>query len=135
MKKTILLLLITLAVLFGSVPAEAAKWKFVAVTATGQSTYIDTTSILGGPSESREAWSLVTYSPPECTMDYPKSLNKCFAKGLAYERYFNDKSTCTLQLTFYFSDGTNDGVSSFPCNPTKVVPGSVEELKWKQLYE
>lgn len=129
MKRWSLLLLLALATVSAPSSMEAANWKVVgeggAVTI-----YIDTASISGGQAGPREAWLKTEYGSPNCSTGLK---NKCIANFLSYERYFSDKSFCTLEVLCHFSDGTDQRLS-FSCRPVRLSPDSLGELVWKYLY-
>lgn len=134
MKKPFIFLLITLSFLLISTAAEAANWKQIAETSKTK-IYIDTTSISESPNGPREAGIMFVEKTPDCTREYAKNLNKCIAHAISYQRHFSNKTFCSFQSTFYFTDETNDGGDTFSCNPRKIVPGSATEIIWEYLYQ
>lgn len=134
-----LLLLITIAVISSANPAEAAKWDRVAESKT-EILYIDMESIIGNPDGSKDVQVKYVHKTPECT-DWPKLIQennivyerKCKEKMVGYDRLFKNKSSCSLQIMSYFTDGTHLD-NSISCNPTKIIPGTVNESLWEYLY-
>ena len=131
--------LITIAAISATNPSEAAKWNWVAESQT-EILYIDVESIAGSPDGPKDAWVKYVHKVPECA-DWPKLIQKdnivyekkCKEKMVGYDRFFKNKSSCSLQINSYFTDGTHLD-NPLSCSPAKIISGTVNESLWEYLY-
>lgn len=133
MKNRGLFILIIFAVLSVSAPSEAVNWLYIGGR-EGISLHVDTDTVTEAADGVKEAWFMLQYNPPDCTSDYAKRLNKCVTNYTTLEWHYSNRTLCMYGFVHYFTDGTNTGFRTVSCQPQKVIPGSLGEMKWKYLY-
>lgn len=132
MIRRFLLLWIVFAVLTAAVPAEAAYWEKIAVSKAG-SFYIDTESIADGPDGSKEVRQRLVYDQPDCASAYAQGLKKCIVESVYHDRYFSNKTFCSLGGEAHFADGTSR-TYSYVGKVRTISPGSVADIIWNHLF-
>ena len=133
MRDLLLATLTALVVFSFSVRAEAVNWVAIG-SAEGVSLSVDTESLTYAPDGAKEAWFMFSYNPPDCSSNYAKKMNRCVSSYAFLEWHYIDKTYCMYGFVNYFTDGTNTGFSTTPCEKRQVTPGTASEKKWKYLY-
>lgn len=103
-------------------------------TATTATIEVDMDSIVLGPDNSKEVWSRMVYTTPECNPRYWGE-GKCTKEQWFYERFYQTKTICTLEMIGMHTDKTMSK-RKYTCEETmeRITPASIRELMWKTIY-
>lgn len=108
--------------------AEAANWVLAGTSEDGNaSLYVDKESIKSSPQNVTMAWTKFLFGNPESFE------SKMFSQMLVYMEYgCNEKKTRMLELTFYYTDGSQETFS--PAREWRSVkPGTLENESFQYL--
>ena len=143
MKSGTIVLIILMTLIFFICPVEAIKLIYIGQfdtrnniedTSSSAKLYIDNDSIMNGPEDSREVWMRMIYNTPECNPRY-SGPNKCIEEIWSYERYYRNRSFCTVEVTSMYTDKTMQK-TNYVCKDTwnRIAPASVREVVWKTIF-
>ena len=137
MKNSTLFLLIIVAIIFVSTPAEATNWVVAGESHEDNMQFVDVDSISGGPAGPIGAWIKFESSKPRKDF-YGKSIKYT----TSYNKYFKNKSYCSLKNANHYTDETTETINwetyfNLPCEKMlqNITPGSMGELLWEFLFE
>ena len=125
MKRTVL----SLAVIFVLITAtaSAATWEVYHEHPNGNS-YIDTSSIIENPDESKTVWTKASLTAPNC------SKGKCTKELLQNEQYYKNRKWNILKVILRHTDGTASVYDLPPGNPVTIPPDTITDAGWHFLY-
>lgn len=107
--------------------ASAATWEVYHEHPNGNS-YIDTSSIIENPDESKTVWTKAVLTVPSC------SKGKCTKELLQNEQYYKNRKWNVFKIILRHTDGTTSTYDLSTGKPVTIPPESITDAGWRFLY-